>query len=108
MSKINQLQKKIMRRVYYAFALRLGTHPLVLHGVLFVASVYGLSVMVNVASIIENIRNMQVGNLDTYIYNAFTHTDVITLFFVGLVFFSLLSLRWNLRIPRWDNDMQTA
>lgn len=108
MSKMNQLQKKIMRRVYYAFALRLGTHPLVVHGVLFVASVYGLSVMVHVASIIENLRNIQVGNLDTYIFNAFTHTDVLTLLFVGMVFFTLLSLRWNLSMPRWNESMQTA
>jgi len=108
MSKLNQLQKKVMRRVYYAFALRLGTHPLVVHGVLFVASIYGLSVMVHVASILQNVRNIQVGNLDTYVLNAFTHTDVFTLLFVGLVFFTLLSLRWSLKMPRWNDEMQTA
>lgn len=107
MSQMKQLQRKIMRRVYYAFAIRLGTHPLVLHSALFAASIYGLSVMVHVASIIKNLRSIQVGNLDNYVFHAFTHTDFLTLFFVGLTIFTLLSLRFSLKTPVWAG-MQTA
>jgi hypothetical protein len=97
-----------MRRVYYAFALRLGTHKITLSLVLLAVSVYGLSVMVHVASIIENIRRVQVGRLDNYIVNAFLHTDVLTILFFGLVVFSLLSFNFTLlKMPRlWR--MQSA
>ncbi|MFM2381568.1 MAG: hypothetical protein RLZZ76_335 [Candidatus Parcubacteria bacterium] len=108
MSYTNKLTRKIMRRVYYAFALRLITHKLVLSTVFLVLSVYGLSVMVHVASIFDNLRRVQVGRLDNYIANAFLHTDVLTLIFFGLVVFSLLSFNFTLlKVPRYGR-MQSA
>lgn len=102
MSYTNKLTKRIMRRVYYAFAIRLITHKLILSTVFLVLSVYGLSVMVHVASIFENLRRVQVGRLDNYIANAFLHTDVVTLIFLGLVIFSLLSFNYSLlKVPRF-------
>lgn len=96
-----------MRRVYYAFAIRLATHPLLVHGVLLALGVYGLSVMVHVASIMNNIRTIELGNLDNYILNAFMHAEFLTLVFVGVVVFTALSLRFSLKAPRMVT-MQTA
>jgi hypothetical protein len=91
-----------MRRVYYAFAIRLVTHKLLLSAVLLTLSIYGLSVMVHVASIAENLRRVQVGRLDNYVANAFLHTDVLTLLFFGLVIFSALSFNYSLlKVPRF-------
>lgn len=109
MSKINQLQKNIMRRVYYAYALRIVLHPLVVHGVLFAIAIYGLSVVLHVASIINNLRSIPVGKLDTYIFNAFMHAEFLTFVFMGLGIFTLLSLRMSLKMPKWQqNHMQVA
>lgn len=107
MSQINQLQKKIMRRVYYAFALRMGTQPVVLYTVMLIASMYGLSRVTHVASIINNIRTVQVGSLDNYIFNTFMHTEFWTLALVGLIFFSLISIKLSLK-PRQSTSMQTV
>jgi hypothetical protein len=107
MSQINQLQKKIMRRVYYAFALRMGTQPVVLYTALLIASVYGLSRVTHVASIINNIRGVQVGNLDNYILNTFMHTEFWTLALIGLIFFSAISIRLSLK-PSRSTSMQTV
>jgi hypothetical protein len=98
-----------MQRIYYAFALRVVLSQFMAKCLLFVASVYGLSVMVHVSSIIENIQRVQVGSLTTYIFNAFTHTDVFTLLFVGLTFFTLLSFRFNVKLLRFGGrSMQTT
>ena len=97
-----------MRRVYYAFAIRLITHKLVLSTAFLMLSVYGLSVMVHVASIFDNLRRVQLGRLDNYVANAFLHTDLLTLVFFGLVVFSLLSFNFTLlQVPRYSR-MQTA
>lgn len=107
MSQINQLQKKIMRRVYYAFALRMSTQPVVLYTVLLIASIYGLSRVTHVASIINNIRNVQVGNLDNYIFSTLMHAEFWTLALIGLIFFSLISIKLSLK-PHRPTSMQTV
>jgi hypothetical protein len=107
MSQINQLQKKIMRRVYYAFALRMSTQPVVLYAALLIASLYGLSKLIHVASIINNMRTVQVGNLDNYIFNTLMHAEFWTLALIGLIFFSLISIKLSLRPPR-TASMQTV
>ncbi len=84
-----KLHKKIMRRVYYAFFLRMATHQIVLTGALLFASVYALSVFVHVASIFKNALSLPAERLPYYIGNAFIHTDSLTLFCVALVMCSV-------------------
>jgi len=109
MPKINQIQKNIMRRVYYAYTLRIVLHPLVIHAALFAVAIYGLSVVLHVASIIKNLRAIPVGNLDTYIYNAFMNAEFFTFVFIGIGIMTLLSLRMTLKMPKWhSNNMQVA
>ena len=109
MSNIHKLKKRVMRRIYYAYAIRVSTNPLVLHSVVLIAGVYGLSVMVHVASIVKNLQQVQVSRLDNFVFNAVAHTDTLTLLFFGLVCFTMLSLNWNVfKVPRPPSRMQTA
>ena len=84
-----------MRRVYYAFALRWGTHPLVLSLTVFASGLYGLAVMVNVASFFRNLGSVRVSQLEGFVTNAFLHTHFLTLLFFGLVVLSILSFNFT-------------
>jgi hypothetical protein len=102
MSQINTLGKRIMRRVYYAFALRLATHPFTVHTAILVLSVFALSRLTHVAAIFNNFRSIQVGNADTFFLNMLMHAEFWTLVCTGIVFFTLLSLPFRLSIPRFN------
>jgi len=95
-----------MRRVYYAFALRVATHPLAVQALVLFVSVYALSRLIHVAAIINNIGSLQVRELGRYIFNTLTHTEFLTLLCFSIVFFTLLSLPLRLTLPRYRN-MQT-
>lgn len=90
-----------MRRVYYAFALRVATHPLLIHVALLVLSVYALSRLTHVAAIVNNIMSIRVGDLGTYILNTLMQAEFLTLFCTGVVFFTLLSLPFRLSWPKY-------
>ncbi len=96
MKKLTALQKKIMRRVYYAYALRLVTLPGVPQGFLTLFALIGLTYFVSIGSVINNLLQVPVGSLDTFAYNAVTNTDAWTLLFIGLITFSLLSFRFRI------------
>lgn len=98
--KINKLQRQIMRRVYYAFALRLGTSPLMIHGLLLGASMYTLSMIISIPSILNNIKGVRVGDLDNYIFNTVLNTEFWTLALIGIIFFTVLSLNFSLKTPK--------
>ena len=93
--QINQLQKRIMRRVYYSFGVSVITSRAFVHGLLLAIGLYGVKVMVHVASVVGNLKTIKVGNLDNFMFNALTHTDIYTLLSVGVVIFALLSLSLN-------------
>ncbi len=99
--QINQLQSKIMRRVYYSFGIGILTSRIFLQAVLLAVGLYGVKVMVHVASFINNLKTVQVGNIDNFIFNAFAHTDIYTLLSIGIVFFALLSFNFDVfKAPR--------
>lgn len=90
-----------MRRVYYSYTLRLATHPLFVHGVLLFGSVYVLSKLIHVASIMNNIRSLRVGDLDNYLFNTFMNAEFATLAVIGVIFFTILSLQFSLKTPHF-------
>lgn len=104
----NNVQKNIMRRVYYAFTLRIVSHPIVTHGALLLASVYALSVVVHVASVLENLSKIQVGDLGRYMLNTFANTELWTLALIGIILFTIISLPIRLRMPHFKETMQTV
>ena len=100
MTQVNTIGKKVMRRVYYAYALRLATHPVTLHAFVLVLSVFALSRLTHVAAIINNIMGVKVGDLGGYIFNTLVNAEFLTLVCVGVIFFTLLSLPLRLSLPR--------
>lgn len=94
------LQKKIMRRVYGVFALRLASHPITLQIGLCVAALLVLAKLVHVSRVAESMLSTSVANLPQYLFNtvlsAFMRGEVLTLIAVGVIVFSLLSIPTSL------------
>lgn len=105
--KLNHLQKKIMRRVYYAYALKMATHPIAFHIVLLILSAYALVSLVSVSNILRNMLSTRLEDLATYIMHAFMHANVPTLISVSVILLTLISLRINIRMLR-SSRMETA
>ncbi len=97
--QISKLHTQIMRRVYYAYALRIVTLPGVPQGFLTLFALIGLTYFVSIGSIINNLLQVPVGSLDTFAFNAVTNADAWTLLFTGLIIFSLLSFRFRVKVP---------
>ncbi len=95
MSK-NILQKRIMRRVYYSFVVRTIMNPALLHGFFMLGTLIVLTYFVSIGNVIQNMLNIRISDLDTFVYNAFTHTEAWTLIVIGVFVFSALSLRFNI------------
>ncbi len=77
--KTTQLQENIMRRVYYAFMLRMALHPVVVNSLLFIGALFVFARMVHVARIIESLQTLPVANLPVYVMSALSHGEVLTL-----------------------------
>lgn len=101
------MKKRIMRRVYYAFGIRIATHTITLHvGTLLVAG-FVLTRLVHVAAVFHNMETVQVGDLTHFVAQTLLSADVLTLVVTGVVIFTLLSLPLRIHIPRVRN-MHTA
>lgn len=90
---MKKLQRKIMRGIYYAYALRLATLPGVWQGFLMLGAMIALTNFVSLGNVINNITQIQVSQLGTFTYNAVRTTEVWTLLLIGLLIFGMLSLR---------------
>ena len=90
------LHRKIMRGIYYAYAIRLVTLPGVLQGFLMLGAMIALTNFVSLGNVINNITQIQVSHLGVFTYNAVRTTEVWTLLLIGLFIFAMLSLRISL------------
>lgn len=99
--EISKLHKKIMRRVYYAYALRVVTLPGVPQGFLMLSSLIALTYFVSLGNVIANLMQAPVGNIGVFFYNAVTNTEAWTLLLLGIIIFSLFSFRISLKAPRF-------
>lgn len=68
-----------MRRIYYAAALRLTTHPIVANTLLFGLALVLFGRLVHVAKIIESFETLPLSHLPNYIFNALSHGEIFTL-----------------------------
>jgi hypothetical protein len=86
------LQKNIMRRVYYSYAVSVATSPILWQGILLAICVMALGRLTHVAAIAHNMGATKLAQLPTYITNSFMHalhngevlTVLVVLFIVGL------------------------
>lgn len=97
--QVSQLHKKIMRRIYYAYALRLVTLPGVPQGFLTLGSLIALTYFVSIGNVIQNMETVGLGGLGQFAYSAVTNTEAWTLLILGVMIFSLLSFRFKVRTP---------
>jgi putative effector of murein hydrolase LrgA (UPF0299 family) len=100
MNSSNQLNNNIMRRVYYAFGLRLATHAVTVHAVIFVGLGFLLTKLVFVERIYENLASREVAEFLPALVRILTQADVLTLAVFGLVVFTALSLPLRVVLPR--------
>ena len=104
---MNTLHRKIMRRIYYAYTMRIATHTITLQTVLCFFALYVFAKMVHVASVVHNLLSVEVGNAPAYIANAFFHGEALTLIAIGVMMFVALSLPVRVRTTFFPR-MQTA
>ena len=67
------MQKQIMRRVYYSYAISIGAHPMLWRGVFLGAAAVLLAEWLHVASIVTNFLAVPVGAAPQYVANALVH-----------------------------------
>lgn len=99
MKKLNKLQKKIMRRVYYAYAIRVATLPGVPQGFLMLASLIALTYFVSIGNVIQNAELIGVQGLGRFAYSAVTNTEAWTLLILGVLIFLAISFRFKIKTP---------
>ncbi|MEZ4200571.1 MAG: hypothetical protein R3B69_03220 [Candidatus Paceibacterota bacterium] len=82
----------IMRRVYYAFAVRLATHTVTLHVLALAVLGFVLAKLVFVARVYENLASREFGELLPATLRILMHADVLTLVVFAVAVFTALSL----------------
>lgn len=92
-----KVYNSIMRRVYYAYSLRVLSNPTLLHGIGMFAVLLVLTRFVSPQHVLQNIAEIPVGNLGTYFYSAVAHTELWTLLLLGIFIFMLFSFRVQLK-----------
>lgn len=95
-----ELQKKIMRRVYYAYALRIVTNRIILHGFFMMALLIMLTYFVSIGNVLNNMMEIETSRLGMYFYHAVTNTEAWTLLLIGAFIMAFLSLRLSLSPKR--------
>jgi len=67
------MQKAIMRRVYYSYALSIATHTMFWRGMFLSIAGILLANWLHVASIVHNFLSVPVGNAPQFILNSFVN-----------------------------------
>lgn len=108
MSMKTKLQKTIMRRVYYSYAIRFTTDPMLWQGFVLGACIALFGRLTHVAAIAHNFSSTKIENAPAFIYHTFMHalnngeilTALVALFMVGLTvkfFYRAISFMVSLR-----------
>lgn len=90
------LQRKIMRRIYYVYALRTLMQPALIQGFFMLALLIVLTYFVSIGNVIHNMLTIPESDLSTFLYNAIVNTEAWTLLILGVLIFSTFSLRFTL------------
>lgn len=101
------LQKKIMRGIYYAYAIRLATLPGLWQGFVMLGIMIVLTRFVSLGNVINNFSQIEMSHVGTFAYNAVRTTELWTLLLIGIFVFLSLSLRFKLS-PRHKNTYAFA
>jgi len=78
----SNLQKTIMRRVYYSYGLSIVTHTIFWQGMFLSVAALSLAKWLHVASIAHNFLSVPVGSTPQFVWGAFvnavTHGELLT------------------------------
>jgi hypothetical protein len=88
--KTNQLQKNIMRRVYYTFMLRLVAHPLLSNTAIFGGALVVFARMVHVERVIDALLSIPLRSVPNFMLSALSHGEILTLISMVLMGFAML------------------
>ena len=108
------MQKQIMRRVYYSYAISIGTHSMMWRGVFLGVATMLLAEWLHVASIVKNFLSVPLGAAPQYVANAFvnaaTHGEILmVLTFITTALIAVSSANKIVRNLHWHTaSAQTA
>lgn len=92
----SDLQKTIMRRVYYAYSIAVVSHSMFWQGAVLGASVALFGRLTHVASLVENLLAVPVGRVPAYVggavSNALMNGELLTVLVSALMFVLTLSI----------------
>ena len=74
-----------MRRVYYAFLLRQATHPISVHLAVLALSVFALSQIISIPSVLSNLLKVEVGRVAGYLLEALLQTQTATIVLLAVI-----------------------
>lgn len=89
------LKKRIMRRVYYAFALNMIATPGVIQGFAMLVVLISMTYFVSLGNVLQNMTHVGASNLGTFLYHAVRNTEAWTLLLIGLFVYTALSFRFK-------------
>ncbi len=92
-----QLHHRIMRRVYYVYALHVLTMPGLAPGFMMFCALLALTHFVSLGNVLNNLMSVEVGQVHQFFYNAAVTTEEWTFFFIGILIFSAFSFRFKIR-----------
>lgn len=95
-----ELQRNIMRRVYYAYALGVISHPAFVHGLFMSGLLFAFTRFVSVPDVLRNLANVEVGQVAGYLYGSLFQTESWTLIISGAFVALLFSLVRQIRASR--------
>lgn len=97
----NSLQRRIMRRVWYSYGLSVLVSRATVRGFALGFSAVLFIELVSIPSILANLLTVKVGLVPEYVWQSIVQSvkggEVLQLIMLGIVIFSLLSFRINLR-----------
>ena len=85
-----------MRRIYYAYMLRLVSLPGVWQGFLMLGVLIALTRFVSLGNVLKNLSTAEWNHVGTFFYNAARTTEIWTLLLIGVLVFLSLSVRFSL------------
>lgn len=104
----NTLHNTIMRRVYYAYAIRLTLHPVMIHSAVFAACIAMLTHFVSFPNVIANLLEVKLGEVHTYLFRSALSTEIWTLLLFTVATLVLVSLYVQMSASRTKRAGQLA
>jgi hypothetical protein len=107
----NSLRRKIMRRVWYSFAIRRVFSLTTLKGFALAVSAGIFVQIVSVTSLVNNLLSVQVKAVPEYVWSTLvasaTSGEFLKLITLGVIVFTLLSFRPRISAPAWrESEVQ--